>query len=180
MGLLSKEDKSELTKQGLVFFGNLIKEEIENSKLVKEKFIEAKEDGITIEEYNELYDDYDYFSNLVANLLNDAELECEFKKTEVYFLEVIRIIMFDLENDHKEQIRSFTKAIDNLEFINSYENAIQEREKRLDDEYKEILKDYHIKLQQYNQQLKDYNSKNFLSKAFADKPIEPIKPVRRK
>ncbi|AIG30287.1 hypothetical protein IA01_07295 [Flavobacterium psychrophilum] len=180
MSWLSKEDKSELTKQGLVFFGNIMKEQIENSKSEKAKFIEAKEDGITIEEYNELYDDYDYFSSLVANLLNDAELECEFKKTEVYFLEIIRIIMFDLEKDHKEQIRSFTKAIDNIEFISSYENAIQEREKRLEDEYREILKDYHLKLQQYNQKLKDYNSKNFLSKAFADKPIEPIKPERRK
>lgn len=42
MSWLSKEDKSELTKQGLVFFGNIMKEQIENSKSEKAKFIEAK------------------------------------------------------------------------------------------------------------------------------------------
>lgn len=179
MSWLSKEDKTELTKQGLLFLGNLVKEEIESNKVQKQNFLEAKNDGITIKEYDELYDKYDYYSTLVHNLLKDAELNCQFKKTETIFLEVIEIIMFNEEKDYFEQIQSFTKAIDNNEFIKSYEEAIQLREKRLDKEFEAILRDYNVKMQQYNQKLKEYNDRT-LSKLWNDKPIEPIKPERRK
>ena len=86
MSWLSKEDKTELTKQGLLFLGNLVKEEIESNKIQKQNFLEAKNDGISLEEYDELYEQYDYYSDLVYNILNDSELEYNFKKTEVYFL----------------------------------------------------------------------------------------------
>ena len=40
---------------------NLVKEEIESNKVQKQNFLEAKNDGITIKEYDELYDKYDYY-----------------------------------------------------------------------------------------------------------------------
>ena len=87
--------------------------------------------------------------------------------------------MFNKEKDYFEQIKIFTKVIDNVEFINSYEEAIQLREKRLDKEFEAILRDYNVEMQQYNQKLKEYNGRT-LSKLWNDKPIEPIKPERRK
>ncbi len=179
MSWLSKEDKNELTKQGLLYLGNLVKEEIESNKAQKQNFIDAKNNGITNEEYDKLYEQYDYYSELVYNILNDSELGCNFKKTEIYFLEIIKILMFDEEHDYSEQIQSFTKAIDNMEFINSYEEAVQLRENRLDKEFEPILREYHINKQQYNQKMQEYNGRT-LSKLWNDKPIEPIKPERRK
>lgn len=179
MSWLSKEDKTELTKQGLLFLGNLVKEEIESNKVQKQNFLEAKNNGITIEEYDELYEQYDYYSDLVYNILNDSELGYNFKKTEVYFLDIIKILMFDEEKDYFEQIQSFTKAIDNVEFINSYEEAIQLREKRLDKEFEPLLRDYNIKMQQYNKNMQEYNGRT-LSKLWNNKPVEPVKPERRK
>lgn len=179
MSWLSKEDKNELTKQGLLYLGNLVKDEIESNKAQKQSFIEAKNNGITDEEYDKLYEQYDYYSELVYNVLNDSELGCNLKKTEIYFLEIIKILMFDEEHDYSEQIQSFTKAIDNMEFINSYEEAIQLRDKRLEIEYQSLMNDYHVETQQYNQKLQEYNGRT-LSKLWNDKPIEPIKPERRK
>ena len=50
---------------------------------------------------------------------------------------------------------------------------------RLDKEFEAILRDYNVEMQQYNQKLKEYNGRT-LSKLWNDKPIEPIKPERRK
>lgn len=85
MSWLSKEDKSELTKSGLLFLGNLVKEEIESQKAQKQQFLQAKNDGITMSEYDELYEQYDYYSSLVYNILKDSELNCNFKKQKFIF-----------------------------------------------------------------------------------------------
>lgn len=179
MSWLSKEDKSELTKSGLLFLGNLVKEEIESQKAQKQQFLQAKNDGITMSEYDELYEQYDYYSSLVYNILKDSELNCNFKKTEIYFLEIIEILMFDEEYDYFEQIESFRKVIDNQVFLDSYEAAKKLREKRLDIEFEPIWNDYQKSLTEYNKQKEEYD-KRTLSKLWKAEPIEPIKPERRK
>lgn len=88
-----------------------------------------KMDGITKEEYDKVYAEYEYFSDLVANLLGDAELGCKFKRTEEIFLDIMRIFLFNLEKDNREIIDNFTKAIDSEDFIKSHEMAIKKEKK---------------------------------------------------
>lgn len=177
----TQEQKGEVLLMGASLLSGFISDIINDSKITENKIEEAKKDGkYSKQEYEYLEQEFKIYKGYVENILGDSELGCKFKKTETYFLEVVWIIMLDLESDYSELIRSFVNHIDNEGFVESFEAAKQQRENRLNKEFEPILKDYYIKLQLYNQKLKDYSSKNFLSKAFSDKPIEPIKPERRK
>lgn len=176
----TQEQKGELMLLGASLLSGIISDISSDSKSSDEIIEEAKKDGkFSKLEYEFLEQKYKRYRGYVENIIGDTELGCQFKKTETYFLDIIWILMLDLESDYCEQIQSFTKIIDNVEFINSYEEAIRLREKRLDKEFESILRDYNVEMQQYNQKLKEYNGRT-LSKFWNDKPIEPIKPERRK
>ncbi len=179
MALGTREQKGEALLIGVNAIANILTTRIAQNEENKKQFLNAKNDGITKEEYDKVYAEYEYFSDLVANLLGDAELGCKFKRTEEIFLDIMRIFLFDLEKDNREIIDNFTKAIDSEDFIKSHEMAIKKREERLDKEYAEKLKEYEIEMNDYTNRLKEHNSKNFLSKWLDDKPIEPKKPERR-
>lgn len=153
---------------------------IANNEENKKQLINAKNDGVTIEEYNALYEEYEYFSGLVSNLLGDAELGCKFKRTEEIFLDIMRIFLLDQESDNREIIDNFTKVIDTEEFIKLHELAVKKREERLDKEHALKMEEYEIKMTDYRKSLEEYNSKNFLAKIFtAKEPLEPEMPIRR-
>ena len=92
---------------------------------------------------------------------------------------IIEIIMLDLEHDYHEIIANFTNAIDTEEFLNSHNTAWNKREERLNNEYQDEMVKYETLLVEYNHKIKERNSKNFLSKLFAEDITKPVKPERR-
>lgn len=175
----TQEQKGDALILGVNTIANILTTRIANNEENKKQLINAKSNGVTQEEYDALYEEYDYFSGLVENLLGDAELGCKFKRTEEIFLDVMKIFLLDLEHDNREIINNFTKAIDSEEFINSHELALKKREERLDKEYSEKMKEYEIEMADYRNKLQEHKSKSFFSKIFADEPVQPEKPSRR-
>jgi hypothetical protein len=174
----------------------------------------AKEDGkITIEEYDEMLEEFkakiEGFQEVVKtqeqklyNLFEDVELNSKYQKTHDYFIEILKIIMYDKEKDYPEVIANFTKAIDNEKFINGHQQAFEDREKRLErayqeklmqaikerkrkealleEEYQKELREYEIELEAYKLQIEQRKSKNFFKKLFSDElPEPPKKPIRK-
>ena len=93
----TQEQKGDALLLGVNAITGFLSTRIANNEENKKQFIDAKKNGITQEEYDTLYNEYDYFSGLVNNLLGDAELGCKFKQTEEIFLAIMRIFLFDLE-----------------------------------------------------------------------------------
>ena len=126
----TQEQKGDALLLGVNAITGFLSTRIANNEENKKQFIDAKKNGITQEEYDTLYNEYDYFSGLVNNLLGDAELGCKFKQTEEIFLDIMRIFLFDLEKDNREIIDNFTRAIDSEEFIRLHLLAVKKREER--------------------------------------------------
>lgn len=174
----TKEQKGDLLKLGLESGLELFKQWTEENQRINEK---AKEDQkIDSEELNQILAINEEYTQKINNLLFDTDLGCEFKKTESFFLEIVEIIMLDLEDDYKELIQAFTKAIDNKEFIHDYEEAKKQRDIRLQKEYEKQLEVYQKELEIYNEKLEAQNKKGFFSRLMADEIEEPVKPELRK
>ena len=175
----TQEQKGDALILGVNAIANILSSRIANNEENKKQLLDAKSNGVTVEEYTSLYEEYDYFSGLVGNLLEDSELGCKFKKTEEIFLDIMRIFLLDLEKDNREIIDNFTRVIDNEDFIKSHELAIQKREERLNKEFELIMKDYNEDIKEYRIQMADFNKKNVFSKMFATEPVKPETPIRR-
>ena len=175
----TQEQRGDELRLGVNAIAGILSTRIANNEENKKQLINAKANGVTQEEYDTLYEEYDYFSGLVSNLLGDAELGCKFKRTEEIFLDIMKIFLLDLEKDNREIIDNFTRAIDSEEFIKSHELAVRKREERLDKEHAEKMSDYEIEMTAYRNKLKEHQSKNFFSKIFAEEPIKPEEPIRR-
>ena len=120
----TQEQKGELAKMGLEALIDFTKSMTSKSKQIE---IEAEENikNIDAVKMATILETNARLSYWVNNLLTDAELGCKFKKTEEIFLEILRVIMYDLEKDYPEIINNFTKAIDTDEFINSHQLAVK-------------------------------------------------------
>lgn len=176
----TREQKGDAILIGVNAIAGILNSRIANNEENKKQLLNAKTNGVTQEEYDILYEEYEFFSGLVSNLLDDAELNCKFKRTEEIFLDIMRVFLLDLEKDNREIIDNFTRVIDSDEFIKSHELAIQKREERLDKEHFNDIEAYEIEMNTYRIKLEEYNSKNFLSKIFtAKEPTAPEKPIRR-
>lgn len=175
----TREQKGDAILIGVNAIVGILNSRIANNEENKKQLLNAKTNGVTQEEYDILYEEYEFFSGLVSNLLDDAELNCKFKRTEEIFLDIMRVFLLDLEKDNREIIDNFTRVIDSDEFIKSHEIAIKLREERLDKEFAEILKKHEIEMMEYRKKLEEHRSKNFFSKMFANEPTAPEKPTRR-
>ncbi|OXA99391.1 hypothetical protein B0A75_11310 [Flavobacterium oncorhynchi] len=173
------DQKGELAKMGLEAGIDFFKSMTADSQRLKD---EAKENikNISDDELKKILEINEEYVTRVNNLLYDTELGCKFKKTEEIFLMIVEIIMLDLEFDYQETISNFTKAIDTEEFINSHKLSLEKRENRLNEEYQKELKEYEIEMTEYRKEMEQYKSKNFFSKIFAEEPLEPFAPEKRK
>lgn len=179
MGIFTKEDKANIAFMGIDAGLKLFDDYRESSKKQREKDLE---DGkIDKDEYNRVCNELDEYQDMIYNLISDTELSSKFRKTEEYFVSIIKVIMLDLEFDYKEVFENLCNFIDNEDFISGHENAIKKREERLDKEYEEALNKYDLELKEYEIQLKAHNSKGFFKKLVSSNTaIQPPKrPVRR-
>ena len=178
MSLLNDNLKSQLilagAEVGVSLFKNTFGISESANDIVGEKY---DDDDLDTEELTRRLKEYE---GQIQNVLSGADLGNKFKGTDTAFNSVIKIIMFNLEDDYREVISNFNRVIDNEEFIRSHEEALEKREKRLDREYEDELTKYRIALQEYEELEKNRNESGLLKRMLSRKEASPVKPVRRK
>lgn len=119
------------------------------------------------------------YEKQINNILSGADLGNKFTGTDTAFNSIIKVIMFNLEDDYREVIENFNSAIDNEEFIRSHEAAMELRQKRLDAEYEAAMQQYKIELKEYEAQEAERANSGLFKRMLSKKENPPVKPKRR-
>ena len=178
MSLLNDNVKSQLILAGAAAGVSLFKKTIGISESATGFVNEDNDDHDldTVELTNRLKE----YESQIQNILTGADLGNKFKGTDAAFNSVIKIIMFNLEDDYREVISNFNRVIDNENFILSHEAALEKRSQRLDAEYEEALAQYQIALKNYEELEQERNESGLFKRMLSRKEAPPAKPVRRK